>query len=198
MSTRFKKKQSKSVQPKELPATALVYKGPTQKRNDKTASTLSTVVMVNTSTISSSAGGVISNVFSSDPTVSENWADASGLFDEYRVLSMQIKYFPNDRYDPGLTQHQRPLIVVADHNGNATLSSYALAANYSSSNIRSTGDPWTKSLNMEGVGEATFVNTSTSPSDLFYIKVFSSGLAVSSEYGRFFQYYRVQFRSHGV
>jgi len=201
---KFNKNKNKSKKPysgpqKELSASASLYRGPIVTGREKLNQSTHTVVMSLTGLLQSDSGGVVTPLaVSSDPTGAVNWSNFAACFDEYRVLGMQFEYYPNDRYDPGLTQHQRPLAVVVDNNGNAALGSYAAAANYESLQMKSTSDPFKRVCNMSSLGEAQFFNTGISPLDQFYIKFYAQGLAVSSEYGRWILHWRVQFRGHAT
>jgi hypothetical protein len=182
----------------EISSAAVKYAGPIRIHSEVQNASLHTVVLSLTGTVNSDSGGtIVPLAFASNPTGASNWSSFALCFDEYRVLGMELSYWPNDRYDAGVTTHQRPLATVIDHNGSAALSSYANAAAFESFEMKSTGDPWKRTAFMNGLGEAVFNNTANTPTDLFYIKLFATSLGVSLEYGRYLLLWRVQFRGHG-
>jgi len=184
---------------REVPSKSIVYRGPIRTKAETVNASLHTVTLSLTGTVTSDSGGaIVPLAFSSDPTGASNWSSFANCFDEYRTLAMSVQYWPNDRYDPGLTQHQRPIATVVDHNGSAAMSSYAQAAGFESFEMKSTGDPWGRKAFMNGIGEAEFNNTSGSPADAYYVKLYASNLGISSEYGRYMVLWRVQFRGHGI
>jgi hypothetical protein len=194
------KKTHKTADYGKEPSSACVkYTGPIRIHSELQNASLHSVVLSLTGTLNSDSGGNITPLaLSSDPTGAANWSSFALCFDEYRTLGMEVLYWPNDRYDPGLTQHQRPLATVVDHNGSAALTSYLQASGFESFQMKSVGDPWKRSLYMNEFAEARFNNTSASPANLFYLKIWATGLAVSSEYGRYIVFWRVQFRGHGI
>jgi len=168
---------------REVSPTAITYRGPVQMSADLLQSNTYTIVCSQEVPVTSTVGGAITNVFSSNPTGTTGWGGFQSVFDEYRVLAFDIMYMPNNRYDSGLTVNQTALLTVGDHNANAALSSYTNAANYESLKMCNTGDPWRRSMFMNGVQEAAWINTTASPLNNYYIKIFATGVAVSTTYG---------------
>jgi len=167
---------------REISSSATRYVGEIRSHSEIQNASLHSVVLSLTGTLNSdSSGNITPLAFASDPTGAANWSSFANCFDEYRTLGFSVQYWPNDRYDPGLTQHQRPLATVVDHNGSAALTSYLQASGFESFEMKSTGDPWRRTAFMNGIGESVFNNTSISPLDSFYVKLFATGLAISAE-----------------
>jgi len=147
--------------------------------------------------LSSDAGGVINSVFGSFATSPAAWTNAIALFDEYRTLGMEVCYVPNDRYNRGVSVYTAPLYTVTDYDNSAALASYAGAASYASMRPRSLDVPWRHKALMSGVENSLFINTNAPVSTIF-VKLYSTGLTVSTAYGRILIYLRIQFRGRGV
>jgi hypothetical protein len=178
---------------KELPESAMEYRGPPIPRNLMEQRDLHTVVLRAVEPVTSSAGGVINVVFSDDWST---WTDAASfinVFDEFRTLCLSVNYFPNNRYSKTTTVC-KPVIVGVDRDDGNVFSSYDVASNHSSSKLKSVEDPWFETVKMRGAEDAQFSNT-TSFSPRFWIKTYSDGLSANTEYGQAMITALVQFRS---
>lgn len=121
-----------------------------------------------------------------------DWASISAGFAEYRVLAMRFRYFPYNRYSKTTTTCI-PFITAVDRNSSSSLGSYANAANHASAKISSIEDPWQRDVKMDGADEAAFQPVSSATS-FFWLKVYASGLSISTTYGLAVITYLVQFR----
>jgi len=182
---------------RELAPISATYSGPIVPKASARQESLYTIVLKQAGTVSSTAGGIISQVFGSYPLNTTSWSSFAACFDEYRVLGYRVRYFPRNRYDPGLTQSQSALYMVADHSGNSAITTLAQVAGYESTTIKGTGDPMSKSIWMDGADESVFTNTANANTPQIYIKMFADALAVSSVYGEYLQEFLVQFKGHG-
>jgi hypothetical protein len=185
------KKQKRSTNP---PSSAIVYNGPIIKKSDRQQNDVEDVLLKFTGVVTSTAGGVIDTNYGNDPasySISD-WTNLAALFDEYRVLGFQVEFYPNNRYSK-TTVNCTPAIVLIDRISSATLGSYQAAIDHESAKKVSWEDPWVEVAKMTSIDEAAFISTaSTSPNT--WIKFYSSGLSVSTEYGRMFVYLRIQMR----
>lgn len=189
--TKKKSKHDKS----EPPIGVQSYKGPIIPKMMKEENEMYTIPLKFTGVISSTAGGVIDAYYSSDPSsyALAEWTSLATLYGEYRVLGMEVKFAPYNRYSKTTTVCT-PLIVLVDReNPTATLGSYQTAIAHESAVIRTLEDPWTETARMLGVEESQLRATS-SPTALFSIKFYSDGLSVSTTYGRVFVFLLLQFR----
>ncbi len=191
--TRKRSRKSKRNKGKGNPSqTALIYTGPIQTVDEVNERATIASVMMTTAFLSSSAGSVINTVFASSPTGCTDWGSFAASWHEYRVLGMRVEYFPNNRYSKSTTTC-RPLIVCSDRSNGGTIASYSSAVGHESARKRSLEDPWVEEIKMEGAEDAVWTSTATSYSAL-WIKLYADGLSVSTEYGMYIQYIRVQFR----
>lgn len=172
--------------------TAAVYRGPIISRQDRGQSDAIEVLVSFTGSIASNGAGAIVDVIGNDPSASGDFASYQNIYDEFRVLGEQLEYFPNDRYSKATTKCT-PLIVVKDRNDTAALASYSSAIQYASAEKRSIEDPWIEQMRMVGIEDAGFISTA-SPAANRWFKFYGDGLTVSTTYGRYFFYMRVQFR----
>jgi len=81
--------------------------------------------------LTSSAGGVPATVVSDYSNAAADLSNLVNMFDEYRVLAIEIWYVPNNRYSKSVTV-TTPLLIVVDHNNNAALFSYSGAVQHAS------------------------------------------------------------------
>jgi len=176
-----------------------IYTGPIVLTSSKTNSHVIKGNLGNSLVVTSSAGGVVANVYSSDPTTSSNWGANSSNFDEYRTLGIRVSFYPYDRYAPGILTATRPLAIVADHNGSNPVTSWADVTSYESGYlIKNIGDPWVKELRMHDIGEGVWINTASAPTNAFYIKLWADTLTASTSYGRVIITWLVEFRGRGI
>jgi hypothetical protein len=191
---------------KPTPASALVYKGPIWTPADQLQQDLIEVSLYYTGTLSSNAGGVINSVFDQTMTYLQLWGDYYAAYDEFRVLGVELEYFPSNRYDR-LTVTTTPGVSVVDRDSNNALSGITGSFIYSSARVMSLDDPWTDNHDyrgssvpsikwrMDGVNDATWITTANPiPTTKPTIKLFFSGLSASTAYGLVLTRYRVQFR----
>lgn len=162
-------------------------------------------LLLATAALSSSAAGVINTVVSSSPNTFANWSAYSAIYDEFRVLGMQLEYFPANRYSKTTTVCI-PGIGVVDRNDSTTLSGPSIL--YESTRQLSLEDPWTDRseyrgssvpaliIKMNGAEEGQWLSTGSTAANL-YIKLYFSGLTVSTQYGVYYVRALVQFRGQG-
>lgn len=186
---------------------AVKYTGPIWDRRFRENRNLVVVDLIAQGAISSSAGGIINNVFTSGSVTWPTFSTWAGLYDEYRVLGMQLEFFPSNRYSKATTVCN-PGYGVVDHADSAALTTYAQAATYASARILSLEDPWTDRseyrgssvpslvIRMDGVEEAQWLPVA-STSSFLAIKLYFNGLTASTGYGMFMLRGLVQFRGLG-
>ncbi len=142
--------------------------------------------------LTSTAGGIFSTVLSNAPGGFTDWSSFQNLFSEYRVLAMDIKYFPYNRYSKTSTVCT-PLYAVWDRNSATALGSKTAATGYASCKQLSLEDPFEMSLKMDGPDEAQFRDIGTSTAT-FWWKPYSDNLSISTTYGDILVTVLVQFR----
>jgi hypothetical protein len=174
---------------------ALEYRGPIVTQRDRDNSNYIEVVLGEGVGMSSSAGGVINNVISLDnPSSSSDWSSYANLFDEYRVLGVDIRFQPQNKYGKSaLTPICVPLNMVVDRDSSGPLTSSGQAANYASWKLVTLENLWMDKWRMKGTREAVFVTTA-SPASTGAFLFYASGLTASTLYGVIQVMYRVQFR----
>jgi len=211
MSQMISKKKSKNKKApngmksaQQTPISAVSYGGPIRFPNESNQQDLYTTLLASDGLLSSDAGGLMEQVYSSRPDVPggglgacAGWSSIAAVFDEYRTLGFEVEYVPFDRYNRGVSVFTVPLIGVIDYDNSGALTSYSTADNYSSARFLSLDLPWKVIIRMSGIENSSFINTgSTSP--LFWIKLFGNNMTVSTNYGKVFVRFRVQFRGRGV
>lgn len=195
-----RKKKTKA----EPSVTALVYNGPTRvPLNGRIPAQESEVTMlVNTGTVISSAGGVISDVYDSWSQViaANGWTQNEQLFAEGRVLSMDLEWIPwnpNNQNLAAVTVNA-PIWSVEDR-ANAT----ALAATTDATGFATTvqlhpnGKKFRRTMRMQGTGESDFHSVASPPTaeNRMYVKLYSNGNSATTTYYTFVNRIMVQFRN---
>jgi hypothetical protein len=139
--------------------------------------------------------GVNATVWSNNPSVASNWAGAAAVFDEYRVLALQIEFEPI-KFN-GQSIAQAPIATVVDMDTSTALTGYTLATQYSSDSLHSGGTRFTCQALMSGSADSNFVSTGSTVAT-YWIKSYSAGNTISSTIGRVIVTYLVQLRGKGI
>lgn len=176
------------------PATKqLTYRGPVETRKERYDQDLTIMVLSDFTPISSTAGGIIADVYSSLPSVSASWADCTAVWSEYRVLAHEIQYLPMNQYSKTTTVCV-PGVGVLDRRSSTPLASLAASEGFASARRLSLENPWTMKINMDNIDEASFIDVG-GPVAFNWIKLFFTGLSVSTAYGQVLHRFRIQFRN---
>lgn len=197
--TRKKGKNRKSRQStRETPVQAVKYTGPIDAPSFKADTDLHTFLLPYSGTLASNGSGVLAPVLDSYSQCSSNanWVQLQAIFQEYRILAYKFVFMPVNKYNKATTTATFPILSVLERTNSSALTSLSDAAGYASSMQHSLDDTWRREIRMNGVDEAQFTATSTFPavSSRLYIKLYCSGLAVSTTYGQYLSYTVVQFR----
>jgi hypothetical protein len=187
-----RKNRGRNIVRIEVSPKTVNYTGPIQSSLDKEEQDLHTFCFGFAATCTSNGGGVIANVYGSSPSGASDWANLIACFEEFRVLGFEVRFFPNNRYSKSATTCT-PLLGLVDRSSSAAISSYSAMMTHSSHKRLSLEDPWVVTAKMNSIEEAGFLSVG-SAADLFWIKFYSTGLSLSTDYGQFFITYRVQFR----
>ncbi len=184
---------------KSNPSTAVVrYTGPTRL----SAATQSNDVIVteinNAGQLITTAGGTISTVFDaySQASTGVDWASFINLYQEYRILSMEIELIPYNTYNFPTTSTLGPMYTVTDRGTNAALTSLATTVAYDSMKVQLPSKRIIRQIKMDGLDEAGWIANSASPAtgSRLFIKTWSSGNVASTTLYDFIARVIVQFR----
>jgi len=191
---KFTKKRSSGA-----PADSVtVYRGPIDPPAAMRAQSRSVQQLTATAVITSSAGGVINTQFLSSPAGATEWGDFTPIYEEYRVLGMEVHwepFYPHWGTTVALAQNQVPMIWWPQRDAGATApTTYSAAFQYAGAKVRNIQDRNTTSIRMSGTLEAEYANTRT-PGSNFLIGCYASGLSNSVGYGIAFTRFLVEFRS---
>lgn len=160
----------------------LVYSGPTRLPQILSGTRCETFELHSTVTFTSDGSGVIAEVINNNPSGYIEWSSLAGLWDEYRPLSLTVQYHPTNRYSKSATV-TKPYFQVIDRDSAGVIASVAGAAQYGSCKLISLEDPWSETIRMSSIRDATFITTA-SPIATFYLKGYQSGFSNSTEYGQ--------------
>ncbi len=145
------------------------------------------------SAVTSDGSGAIATVISNSPVQAQNWTGYAAVFEEYRVLAMQVKFEPFWTVNCTFA----PVASVIDRSDSTALTSYGLAERYASHKKAMGKAQFTQTVNMQSPDEADFTITS-SPAANAWIKLYSSGNTASFTFGRLNCTLLVQFRGVGI
>lgn len=149
-----------------------------------------------TFTMSSDATGVLRNIIRGPGlTSSSDWVFYTDLYQEYRVLAIELEYMPffNGTYNPSLLQGSGAINVV--HTPLAGLpSSLDDIVQYSTWSPLKTSNSFKKDWKMFGVEESVFTPTSAILANHGGIQFYCDSLTPNSSYGRGVVTYLVEFR----
>jgi hypothetical protein len=184
---------------------ALRYNGPVILRGMSQALTDLVITLNYTTTLVSTAGGVISTVFDTDPTLAPEFSDYSSLWKEYRCLATEIEFSPDLQYQsvsPGKTIG----CALQRVDGFVAFTTWAGVVADPSFRFLSLQVPWNDGKfytgtrcvppkwEMNGTEEAGFIHCST-PGPTGAICLFGDGMGNAITYGRIVQRWLLQFRS---
>ena len=113
-------------------------------------------------------------------------------FDKYRVIGFQMKFYPNNRYNKTTTTCT-PVVVSIDRDDPTALTSYSQASEAESAVEHTLEDPWTFYATAQN-GDALNFRDCLSATNTYYIKLFATGLSVSTTYGRLMFSFLVQYQ----
>lgn len=156
-----------------------------------------TVRMGEETTLSTDASGQINAVISSNPSSSSNWANFANCFDEYRVLGMRVELVPISYHGGNLVTIKAPVVAVVDLDTATALTSYSLAEQYASVTEADGDRRLTIDAVMSGSENSQFVSTG-SPTNFYYIKLWSANNTVSLKSFQQKITRIVQFRGKGI
>jgi hypothetical protein len=128
--------------------------------------------------IAADGTGVLAAVLDSSASLSSSpdWTSVQALWTEYRILSYHVKFCPWNKFNLPTTSVVTPIATVLDRASTTALASYSDASGYSSVELHDPSTSFSRTIQMDDVGEANFTLTSTSPAnaDRMFIKIYSS------------------------
>lgn len=183
------------------PMSADVYSGPLNIPRGPSGQDSILRLCTAAANLSSTAGGEITTVYSSDPTSTTVWSNFAGTYDRYRVLGLRVEYQPHSRYNPYVTATATSVIrqgisTVFDPDDSTALTSHAGAAVYATHKFHNLSDPWSVEGKASGKLLMQYNTTAAVPPVIFAIKLYAgTGLTASTTYGIVILKYLVQFAS---
>lgn len=156
-------------------------------------------LLVDSVTVSATAGGIYSTVFSSDPTTMTQWANMSGNVDQYRVLAMEWLYVPvnrnNQTLSVGYGAGVGPFYTVLDYNSVVALTSAQVAVEFASCELTTAAEKIHRVIRATGLDLMAWVDTNNVPTRLMGIKTYSLDNFASIKMGYSLIRRLIQFRS---
>lgn len=169
------------------------YDGPMTLQAFRNQSYTVTTRMSRVVSATSNGSGVLSAIINNDPSNYTSWADFTPLFDEYRVLAMEVHYVPNVNNTYNTTYLPQPVIHVWDRDASGALTSLGQGMDYESAVPSNINVPFKGHVKMTGSEDSAFINTAAPVKTWSYFN-YASGLTASTTYGSYFVQILVQFR----
>lgn len=181
------------------PAQSQIYRGPIRLPRSVAQADTTVIQMTYAQGQSANVSGVLAFSLSNIPNAFTSWASISAMWDEYRVIAMEVIWQPN--YMPcvgvasGSTPFMQPntVVVAWDRDSAGAPASLASVWDYASAQCHNICSKFTLKIKMTGSEDAGFTNVS-SPVATWYYKFYSTGLTASVAYGNIFSRILVQFR----
>lgn len=146
---------------------------------------------------SSIAPGKITAVYGCNPASCADWSTASQLYDEFRTLAMRIHFVPTNKYYKGAIV-TAPAIMAIDRDDITAPTTGNAVIVKESARLVSLEDEFYMTAKMSGSEEGGWLDSFTSTTQHYCIKLYSDGLTASTVYGSMHIQYLVQFRGKGI
>ncbi len=196
--SRSRKSGSQKSRKPNPAVSAISYAGPSRLPKGVAGKVLDTVQLGLYGSVASSAGGVINTVFNagSQATSSNDWTSYQNLYQEYRILSMSVQLEPWNKYNQPTTSALSPVLSITSRDSATALSTLADTATYDTVEIHPPSTQIKRIIQMDGVDEASWTLTSTTPAAAatMYVKLYSSGNVASTTLYDYLTILVVQFR----
>jgi len=157
-----------------------------------------TLVLGADQAITSDGSGLIQTVISTAPGNCSNWSNYITVFDEFRVLAVQLTFEPTWGTGGATTIFFADIASAIDRDDSVAMTSYNVAERYTSHKQVPGQKTFRQTYTIQSVDEGIFIQTVSSPTGLAWIKLYSSGNTISTTVGRADIRYVVQFRSLGI
>lgn len=179
-----KKKRSRKVKETfhEPSSGSQVYHGPLTIPQAKLQADLRTVELSFATTITSSGGGQVVNVFPLNISAFNENANFIALFDEWRLLSAEMEFVPAAEGALNTVNLlSLPLVMVCDRDSSGAIPNYSGAINFSSAKVRAINMPQRIIYKMSGSEDAAFITSTSAAAASF--KLFANALTPSVNWG---------------
>jgi len=194
---RQRKRKSGSKSRANPPPSAIKYTGPVFTEQDLRQDQVIVRVLSVAGLITTNLSGNLAYTITNDPSGSPDWVSYTPLYEEYRVIAMELVWVPYCTKWGNVTNNaffQNAVAYAASRNATAVASSVAAVMSYPSGRLTNMQTAWKLVIKMDNVSEASFFNVG-GVGGTWAALVFSTGLSASTTYGAYSVRLRVQFRS---
>lgn len=186
-----KKQKGPGINP---PESTVVYNGPLKlPMGESQRALITSILHFGPSVLTSSGAGAISNVSSDNPSGCVDWGSFASLWDEYRVLGLTLFFEPYNKYNQPTTTIVGPIFTIIDRDDATALTTEAQMLEFESLKVFNLANRFKRSVRMASIEDASFITTMT-PVARNWIKIVSTGLTASTNYGKFWADVLIQFR----
>lgn len=131
---------------------------------------------------------------------SSSWSGISGLYREYRVLSVRSDYMPAafGTLPNATATFTQPIATVVDRDDSSTAGTYGNIVSNESLRLCSFTKPFTRTAKMESTDESGYILVAASSTGSMTIKIFASGVGAPAvaTFGAILYRWVVQFRTY--
>jgi len=192
-------KKSKNNNQTGPPTGATSYRGPLKTPRSLTVKSEPIMAWLRAfNTITSTAGGIISPVYSnSDPRVgATDFANYANLYNEYRVLGVHVEYQPIAMFAVNNVLIQGQAMAIGTiRDSLSSASTYTDVTSLADARLRSLNQPWRMDVRAVQPLEMGFISVGSDPTTTYSIRTYASGYAASTTYGSTLVTYAIQFLS---
>lgn len=171
-----------------------MYKGPIDVGQSKSSDLLLVTNLTSTTTMSSSAVGVLATELTFNPNTTTEWSSYAARFREYRVLAVEVSFMPSQVVN--LSGAVCGPCAIATNKGGVLGTPTGVAQVWALANAKPKlmFKPWNYIIRPDDYTDLDVGSTST-PSSEFSMLVYGDGFTNSLLVGRLFLRWVVQFSS---
>lgn len=182
---------------KQLPADAVVYRGPVRSVAPKNPDDMVTIGLSFANPVNGAAsGGINYALYQKDCTSCTDWASCAAMYGEYRVLGLECEYLPHFGWGNATVAHSAGFSIVS-HSSDVFAVSPSLdqLVQHADWKAFNTGTPFKIDWRMSSVEEGDF-NSTAAPSTVILggIQLYAPAAVTVMQYGYAVNTFLIQFR----
>jgi hypothetical protein len=178
--------------PRAPAASLLVYKGAIPYNASETGIT---TILRDEFSLSTGAGTFISANLDNNPSGTDNWAEYSTAWSEYRVLGIRFQFVPQYAVNTAAGATSPFAHSVLHMKAAPSIVSYGQCNSYGDSRFSHITKPFSREWRMNSAEEATYLDCASPSLTAYVFTYYADSLTAATIYGILFRTYLVQFRN---
>lgn len=178
--------------PAPPPASELIYRGIIPRN---TAETGLVAVLRDVATYGTGGGTSFVSYLDNNPSSTDNWAEYSTSWSEYRVLGIRFEFSPTFAVNTATVATNPVLHAVLHMKTTPAIASYAQGLSYGDSKLGHVTKKFVDEWRMNSAEEGTFIDTASPAGTAFVHTAYADTLTTATTYGTLFRTWLVQFRN---